>query len=75
LRPPWGHDAGNGLHEIAVPTLVLHGTEDRVVPFANGELLADRIRGAHLEVLEGAGHIYPTDAPQADRKVLRFLTG
>lgn len=74
LSAAWGYDGGNGLNEIAVPTLVLHGTEDRIVPFANGELLADAIPGAQLEVLEGAGHLYPTDAPEADRKVLRFLT-
>jgi pimeloyl-ACP methyl ester carboxylesterase len=74
LAAAWGYDGGNGLSAISVPTLVLHGTEDRIVPFANGELLADAIPGADLEVLEGAGHMYPTDAPHADRTVLRFLT-
>src|SRR5262245_32086369 len=74
LTAAWGYDGGNGLNRIAVPTLVLHGTEDRIVPFANGELLADSIPGAELDVLESAGHMYPTDAPAADRTVLRFLT-
>jgi pimeloyl-ACP methyl ester carboxylesterase len=74
LSAAWGYDGGNGLNRIAVPTLVLHGIEDRIIPFANGELLADAIPGAELEVLERAGHMYPTDAPEADRTVLRFLT-
>ncbi len=75
LAAAWGYDANARLHEIAAPTLVLHGTEDRIVPVANGRMLAEAIPGARLELLQGAGHIYPTDAPQADRKVLRFLTG
>jgi len=74
LAAAWGFDARDRLHEISVPTLVLHGTEDRIVPIVNGEMLAASIPGARLEVLEGAGHLYPTDAPQADREVLRFLT-
>jgi pimeloyl-ACP methyl ester carboxylesterase len=74
LAAAWGFDARDRLHEIEAPTLVLHGTEDRIVPISNGELLAEAIPGARLEVLEGAGHIYPTDAPEADRTVLRFLT-
>jgi pimeloyl-ACP methyl ester carboxylesterase len=74
LAAAWRHDTGDRLHEISVPTLVVHGIEDRIVPLSNGRLLADAIPGARLEVLEDAGHLYPTDAPQADREVLRFLT-
>jgi pimeloyl-ACP methyl ester carboxylesterase len=75
LAAAWGFDARDRLHEVSVPTLVLHGDEDRIVPLANGEMLAAAIPGAQLETLEGAGHIYPTDVPEADREVLRFLTG
>jgi len=75
LTAAWGFDAHGRLHEISVPTLVLHGDEDRIVPIANGEMLASAIPDARLEVLAGAGHIYPTDVPEADREVLRFLTG
>jgi pimeloyl-ACP methyl ester carboxylesterase len=75
LAAAWGFDARDRLGEISAPTLVLHGDEDRIVPLANGETLAAGIPDARLEVLPGAGHIYPTDAPGADREVLRFLTG
>jgi pimeloyl-ACP methyl ester carboxylesterase len=44
------------LSSIAVPTLVIHGTEDPMFPLAHGEALAREIRGARLLTLEGAGH-------------------
>jgi 3-oxoadipate enol-lactonase len=69
------HDTNGRLGSVSAPTLVLHGSEDRIVPIANGRRLADLIPGAQFEVLEGAAHLYPTDAPDADRKVLRFLLG
>ena len=74
LAAAWRHDTSHRLGRIAAPTLVVHGSEDRIVPIANGVRLADGIRGARLKVLRGAGHLYTTDAPQADRHVLRFLS-
>jgi hypothetical protein len=41
---------------------------------ANAELLVDAIPNAERLMLEGAGHLYPTDEPHADRAVLRFLS-
>jgi len=69
------HDTSERLGSISAPTLVVHGSEDRIVPLANGRLLAESIPGARLAVLEDAGHLYPTDAPKAARKVARFLLG
>jgi pimeloyl-ACP methyl ester carboxylesterase len=46
------------LEEIHVPTLVVHGTEDRVVPFArHGAVLGRRIPGAELLAVEGGEHV------------------
>jgi pimeloyl-ACP methyl ester carboxylesterase len=39
-----------------VPTLVLHGDHDEVVPLTHGEWARDSIPGAVLEVQQGAGH-------------------
>lgn len=50
---PWGFD----LSAIAQPTLLLHGTDDRIVPVAHARWLADRIRGAELWERPGAGHL------------------
>jgi pimeloyl-ACP methyl ester carboxylesterase len=44
------------LSSIAVPTLVIHGTEDPMFPLEHGEALAREIPGAQLLTLEGAGH-------------------
>jgi pimeloyl-ACP methyl ester carboxylesterase len=44
------------ISSIAMPTLVIHGTEDPMFPLAHGEALAREIPGARLLTLEGAGH-------------------
>jgi pimeloyl-ACP methyl ester carboxylesterase len=44
------------LSSIAVPTLVIHGTEDPMFPLEHGEALVQEIPGARLLTLEGAGH-------------------
>jgi pimeloyl-ACP methyl ester carboxylesterase len=44
------------LSEIAVPALVIHGTDDPLFPLAHGEALAREIPGARLLMLEAAGH-------------------
>jgi pimeloyl-ACP methyl ester carboxylesterase len=67
-------DSFHRLNEISVPTLILHGTEDRLVPVANARLLADRIPGARLVLLEGTGHVYHSErADESDAAVLEFL--
>ena len=68
------HDTSDRLADLSLPTLVVHGDADRIVPTGNGRVLAEAIPGARLELLAGAGHLYPTDAPAADRAVLDFLT-
>ena len=46
------------LERIAVPTLVVHGTADRLVPFPqHGRVLATRIPGAELLAIEGGEHV------------------
>lgn len=42
--------------EIAAPTLVIHGTEDVVIPYVHGEMLAKTIPDTELLTMEGAGH-------------------
>ncbi|EPR6464718.1 alpha/beta fold hydrolase, partial [Escherichia coli] len=44
------------LNEIAVPTLIIHGTEDPVLPYVHGLALKDAIRGSKMLTLEGTGH-------------------
>lgn len=56
LRVSGRHDAWELLPRIVAPTLVLHGTDDRMVPTANAPLLAERIPGARLWLHEGGRH-------------------
>lgn len=59
----WRLDGGEPvrarLGEITVPTLVLHGTEDPLLPYGHGEALAREIPGARLVPLPGMGHQMP----------------
>lgn len=64
-------DGYDRLGEITTPTLVVHGTLDRLVPPRNGELLAERIPGARLERVEDANHVLMTDQPERVARVLR----
>ncbi len=50
------HDAWAGLPGIAAPTLVLHGTDDLMVPARNASLIASRIPGATLYLHDGGRH-------------------
>jgi pimeloyl-ACP methyl ester carboxylesterase len=62
------------LGSVRSPTLIIHGSDDRLVPLRYGEELARLIPGADLVVLPGAGHMYITDATQAaNSAVLSFL--
>jgi pimeloyl-ACP methyl ester carboxylesterase len=69
-----GFDSFDGLPSLRVPTLILHGSEDQAIAVENAELLAERIPGAELAVLEGAGHLYHSEqAEAADDTVLDFI--
>lgn len=47
------------VRQLRTPTLVIHGTEDPLLPFAAGEETARLIRGAKLIPVEGLGHQLP----------------
>lgn len=50
-------DAPQGFaRDIAVPTLILHGTADPVFPCEHAQALADAIQGSRLHWIEGGGH-------------------
>jgi pimeloyl-ACP methyl ester carboxylesterase len=45
------------LHRIDVPTLILWGRDDKLIPAAYGAAYRDLIPGARLQTLEGCGHL------------------
>ena len=68
-----GADTGQrvrALGRLRLPTLVLHGKADPLVPYACGEDTARRIPGAHLVGIEGMGHDLP---PQAVKELLAHI--
>jgi non-heme chloroperoxidase len=68
-------DFGPDLDRIDVPTLVIHGDDDQIVPFeVGGKLSAQLIHGAHLKVYEGSPHGLPdTDRERLHTDLLEFI--
>jgi pimeloyl-ACP methyl ester carboxylesterase len=56
-------DLRSQLPSIGLPTTVLVGTRDRLTPVRLGRSIAERIPGAQLVILPGAGHMLPLEAP------------
>jgi pimeloyl-ACP methyl ester carboxylesterase len=74
IRAAARHDVWDGLPGITVPTLVVHGDADVLVPTGNGRRIAARVPGAELVLIPGAGHMLQADAGDALREaVLGFL--
>lgn len=68
-----GTDFVDRLGEITVPTLVVCGSRDIITPVSHSRLLAERIPGARLEVLEGGGHMLMLErAEELDRLIVEF---
>jgi pimeloyl-ACP methyl ester carboxylesterase len=65
------HDTSARLPSIALPTLVIHGDEDLMLPVQNGRMIAGLIPGARLEVLEGVGHMFWWEEPARSADLLR----
>jgi pimeloyl-ACP methyl ester carboxylesterase len=71
MQAVMGHDTSARLESIEAPTLVVHGTEDRMLPVANGELIARLIPHARLELLEGVGHMFWWEQPERSAALVR----
>ena len=50
---------------IKVPTLILHGRQDHLIPFAQGEAFARVIPGSTLIAYDGVGHVPMEQIPEA----------
>ncbi|HEX8119688.1 MAG TPA: alpha/beta fold hydrolase [Solirubrobacteraceae bacterium] len=66
-----GHDLAERLADIDVPTLVIHGDRDEMLPVSNGRMIASRIPGARLEVLAGVGHLFWIEQPERSAELIR----
>jgi pimeloyl-ACP methyl ester carboxylesterase len=69
------HDVWDELPSIAAPTLVLHGSDDMVMPMENARLLAERIPGAKLTIFDGAGHLFFHEQPERTAELVVAFSG
>lgn len=78
-RISWDRPSGNPklsswLHRVNIPTLLVWGDGDRLVPAASATAWKAKIADSHLEIVPGAGHLVFEEKPEAADLVLKFLT-
>ena len=73
--PTWHEDFRKDVAKIDVPTLVIHGDSDRIVPFSSaGQRTAKLVKGAELVVIKDGPHnVAWTHAEEVNAALLKFL--
>ena len=75
MKAAYAHDTYDRLPRITSPTLVITGKEDVLISSENSRILAERIPGAKLILLEPAGHVFWMEQPEQSREaILAFLS-
>jgi pimeloyl-ACP methyl ester carboxylesterase len=75
LWPIPDHGVAKRLHRVTVPTLIIHGREDRVMPVVHGEEYHARIAGSRLEIIESCGHIPHVEALERTYELVAEFLG
>ncbi len=71
----WGWTSLHKLHRLTVPTLIMAGEDDPIIPLANARLMTRLIPDARLEVFD-CGHLFLlTRAPRSAALIEEFLQG
>lgn len=65
------NDVRSTLANIAVPTLVVAGSDDQLIPLPVTKFMADAIPDAHFSVIPAAGHMAPTEQPVNTSRVIK----
>ena len=74
LRAIDGTSVYDLLPRVTTPTLVLHGTQDKIVPYSHAKKLVDAVPGARLVTFEGGGHaLQGRDAVKVNRLIRDFI--
>jgi pimeloyl-ACP methyl ester carboxylesterase len=71
MRAIAAHDTSTRLPELRLPTLVVHGTLDQMLPVENGHMIAGLIPDSRLEILEGIGHMFFLEEPERTASLVR----
>jgi pimeloyl-ACP methyl ester carboxylesterase len=64
------HDTSEWLGAVSAPALVVHGSEDRLLPTSNGRQIA-ALLSTRLELLEGVGHLFWWEQPERSAALIR----
>jgi 3-oxoadipate enol-lactonase len=71
LRAGAEHDTSARLPQISLPTLVVHGTLDELIPFQNGPMIAGLIPDSRLEIFDDVGHLFYWERPARSAELIR----
>ncbi len=71
LQAILAHDTSARLPGLSLPTLVIHGTLDRVLGYPNGPLIASLVPDSRLETLEDVGHMFWWEQPARAAELVR----
>jgi pimeloyl-ACP methyl ester carboxylesterase len=75
LQACLAHDTSARLDQLSMPTLVIHGTEDQLLPVENGRLIAASVPGCSLEIFDGVGHMFVWEQPERAAQLVRAHAG
>jgi 3-oxoadipate enol-lactonase len=64
------HDTSERLSSLQMPTLIVHGTADQMLPVANAHVIHDHMQDAKLEILDGVGHLFFWEQPGRSAELL-----
>jgi 3-oxoadipate enol-lactonase len=65
------HDTSARLGALGMPTLVLHGTLDQIIPVENAHLIHRLIPGSRLEIFDGVGHLFFWEEPRRSAELVQ----
>jgi pimeloyl-ACP methyl ester carboxylesterase len=70
---PYDLKLKNWLHRLTMPTLLLWGDKDRIVPVEQASVWAELVPGAEVKIVPGAGHLIFDDSREAVDAVAEFV--
>jgi 3-oxoadipate enol-lactonase len=71
MRAIAAHDTSARLSQLRMPTLIVHGSADQLIPVENADAIAGHLPDARLEILDGAGHRFFFEQPQRSAELVR----
>lgn len=74
LQAIGAHDTGARLGEISVPTAIMHGKLDRLLPYPNAAPIHEGIAGSTLDTFDDAAHMYFWEEGARTAEILETLS-